>query len=59
MKYLIILFMVLTVSGCLMEGIKDAGDAVTEGVDNVVEAGKKAPKQAGDASNELEKDVKD
>lgn len=60
MKYLSIVFMVLVVAGCnLKEGIKDTGDAVQDGVDAALEAGKKAPKQVGDASNEVEKDIRD
>jgi hypothetical protein len=59
MKFLTIIFMVLMMSGCLKEGIKDTGDAVQDGVGAVLDAGKKAPKQIGDASNEVEKDIRD
>ena len=60
MKFITITFMVFLMAGCnLMQGIKDTGEAVGDGVDAVVEAGKKAPKQVGDASNEVEKDIRD
>ena len=48
--------MVLIMTGCIKEGIKDA---VQDGIGAVLDAGKKAPKQVGDASNEVEKDIRD
>ena len=59
MKFLTIIFMVLIMTGCIKEGIKDAGDAVQDGTGAILDAGKKAPKQVGDASNEVEKDIRD
>jgi len=47
------------VTACnLKEGLKETGDAVSAGVDNVSEGVKQAPKDTGEASNKTAEGVK-
>jgi hypothetical protein len=59
MKFLTIIFTILVIAGCnFKQVVKDTGDAVEEGVGTVIDAGKKAPKEVGDASNKAEDDIR-
>ena len=65
MGVLIKIFSVTTLCAIVMltacnfnQVVKDVGDAVGEGAEAVVDAAKKAPKAIGDASNEIEADIR-
>lgn len=60
MKLLIILVSTsLLLGACnLQEGIKETGDAVQGGAQNVVEAAKEAPADISKALNKVEADIK-
>lgn len=59
MKYLAIVLFVFMLTACnFKEGVKETGDAVGEGVENIVEGVKQVPKAIGDASNKIEADLK-
>lgn len=59
MKRVITLFSVFMLMSCnLKEGVKETGDAVGTGVENIIEGVKQAPRAIGDASNKIEADLK-
>lgn len=59
MKLAASLFLLFILVGCsLQEGVKETGDAVTVGVENIIEGVKQMPKAIGDASNKIEADLK-
>jgi hypothetical protein len=44
--------------GCnLKEGVKETGDAIGKGAENIVEGVKQTPKAIGDAGHKLDKDI--
>ena len=54
------LFMITVLAACnLKEGIKETGDAVQQGTQNAVEALKQAPAEISEASNKVEKDIRE
>lgn len=59
MKLVTVLFSVFLLVSCnLKEGVKETGDAVGTGVENIIEGVKQAPKAIGEASNKIEADLK-
>lgn len=59
MKLAASLFLLIILVACsIQEGVKETGDAVTVGVENIIEGVKQMPKAIGDASNKIEADLK-
>lgn len=59
MKLVAILSSVFVLVACnFQESVKETGDVVTRGVENIVEGVQQAPKAIGDASNKLEADLR-
>jgi hypothetical protein len=59
-KLILFVLTVVILSSCnLTEGLKETGDAITKGTENVVEGIQKAPADISKASNKVEADIKD
>jgi len=61
MKQFIFLMLSLSLlTACnFKEGLKETGDAVQEGTQNAIEGLKEVPGAVSEASNEVEKDIRD
>jgi hypothetical protein len=58
-RFVTIIFSIIVLVACnLKEGIKETGDAVGVGVENIIEGVKQAPEAIGKASNKIEADIR-
>jgi len=59
-KFILLIFSLSLLTACnFKEGLKETGDAIQEGTQNAVEGLKQVPGAVSDASNEVEKDIRD
>ena len=58
MKLTVLLGCTFILLGCnLKQGVKETGDAIGKGAENIVEGVKQTPKAIGDAAHKLDKDI--
>jgi len=59
-KITIIVSILFVVTACnFKEGLKEVGDGIQEGTQNAVGAAKEIPADVSEASNKLEKDIRE